>query len=114
VVIGAVQYDSPGPDTRSTRSLNAEWVTVTNTGRSAVNLAGWTLTDTDRHTYRFHYLRLGGHQSVRVHTGIGRDTGRDVYQDRRAYVWNNTGDAATLRDNRGHLVDTKSWGRHHR
>jgi hypothetical protein len=112
VVLGAVQYDSPGPDNRSARSLNEEWVTVTNIGRSAVNLGGWTLSDTDRNVYRFDYLRLGGHQSVRVHTGFGHDTSRDVYQDRRSYVWDNA-DTATLRDSRGRVVDSESWGRHH-
>ncbi|WP_399459611.1 hypothetical protein [Streptomyces sp. WAC01526] len=47
------------------------------------------------HAYRFSNLRLNGHRQVRVHTGIGRDNRRDVYQDRRAYVWDNIGDAAT-------------------
>ncbi|MFG3282148.1 lamin tail domain-containing protein [Streptomyces sp. NPDC048111] len=112
IVFGAIQYDSPGKDDRSQRSLNNEWVTVTNTSRGTVNLKGWTLADRSHHTYTFHNLRLAAHQSVRVHTGIGRDTGRDVYQDRRDYVWNNSGDTATLRDNRGHIITAKSWGRH--
>jgi hypothetical protein len=43
-VLGSIQYDSPCRDNRSNRSLNAEWVTVTNTSRHAVNLRGWTLT----------------------------------------------------------------------
>ncbi|WP_127361565.1 lamin tail domain-containing protein [Actinacidiphila soli] len=111
VVLGSIQYDSPGWDNRSNRSLNAEWVTVTNTGRYAVNLGGWTLTDADHHTYRFDHLRLVGRQSVRVHTGTGRDTDHDLYQDRRAYVWNNDTDTATLRDDRGHTIDVTSWGR---
>ncbi|MFE9404717.1 lamin tail domain-containing protein [Streptomyces sp. NPDC006530] len=111
VTFGAIQYDSPGRDDRSQRSLNAEWVTVTNTSRSAVDLKGWTLSDRSHHTYTFHNLRLAGHQSVRVHTGIGRDTGRDVYRDRRDYVWNNNGDTATLRDNHQHIVAARSWGR---
>jgi hypothetical protein len=112
VVLGAIQYDSPGPDNRSTRSLNAEWVTVTNTARSAINLNNWTLSDADHHTYRFNHVRLGGHQSVRVHTGTGRDTARNLYQDRRAYMWNNNTDTATLRNANGHLIDSKSWGHH--
>jgi hypothetical protein len=77
----------------------------------AVNLRGWTLSDADHHTYRFDYLRLVGRQSVRVHTGTGRDTDHDLYQDRRAYVWNNDTDTATLRDERGHTIDVTSWGR---
>ncbi|WP_329139166.1 lamin tail domain-containing protein [Streptomyces sp. NBC_01476] len=111
VVLGKVQYDSPGADNRTNRSLNGEWVTVTNTSRSAVNLRGWTLRDADGARYTFE-LRLGGRQSVRVHTGAGRDTAHDVYQNRRVHVWDNT-DTATLRDQRGRVVDSESWGRRH-
>ncbi|MEU1126284.1 lamin tail domain-containing protein [Streptomyces sp. NPDC005899] len=111
VVLGEIQHDGPGRDNGSNRSLNAEWVTVTNTGRHAVNLRGWTLSDESRRTYTFD-LRLAGRSSVRVHTGAGRDTRHDVYQDRRHYVWD-ARDTATLRDSRGHRVDSESWGRHH-
>ncbi|GGT32483.1 hypothetical protein GCM10010207_35560 [Streptomyces atratus] len=109
VVLGAIQYNSPGYDNGSNQSLNGEWVTVTNTGRHSVNLRGWTLSDESRRTYRFD-LRLAGRSSVRVHTGVGRDTGRDVYQDRRNYVWD-ASDTATLRDAYGRRIDSKSWGR---
>ncbi len=111
IVFGTIQYDSPGKDDGSQRSLNAEWVTVSNTGRSSVNLKGWTLSDRSHHVYTFGGFTLGGHASVRVHTGISRNTRGDVYQNRRAYVWNNTGDTATLRDNHSHVIVTRSWGR---
>ena len=114
VRIGAVQYDSPGRDDRSNRSLNAEWVTLVNHSRRAVDLQGWTLTDDSHHSYRFHHLWLGAYKSVKVHTGQGHNSARNVYQDRRSYVWNNDHDGATLRDARGHVVDHKSWGHHHR
>ncbi|WP_411138114.1 lamin tail domain-containing protein [Streptomyces sp. C10] len=61
MVLGAIQYDSPGQDDRSTRSLNAEWVTVKNTGRLPVNIKGWPLSDKSGHSYRFGNLRLHGH-----------------------------------------------------
>jgi hypothetical protein len=110
VVLGEVQYDSPGADNRSGRSLNAEWVTVTNESRQSVNLDDWTLTSSDRKVYRFRHVTLRGHQSVRIHTGRGYDTSRDLYQDRTSYVWDNYRDTATLRDDRGRVVDTESWG----
>jgi len=47
---------------------------------------------------------------VRVHTGRGYDTRHDVYQDRRHEVWDER-DTATLRNDRGHRVDSVSWGR---
>jgi Lamin Tail Domain len=114
VVISAVQYDSPGRDDRSNRSLNREWIEITNTGRRDVNLDGWTLADEDHHTYTFDRFRLEGRSTVRVHTGRGRDTDTDVYQDRRNYVWDNNSDTATLRTDRDRFVDDASWGHHHR
>ncbi|MEU5214168.1 lamin tail domain-containing protein [Streptomyces sp. NPDC020742] len=112
VVLGPIQYDSPGRDDRSNRSLNAEWVTLRNTSRWPVTIKGWTLSDKSGHAYRFGNVRLNGNSQVRVHTGIGRDTRTDVYQDRRVYVWDNDGDTATLRNDHRRIVDSKSWGRH--
>lgn len=114
VEISRVQADSPGRDNRSNRSLNAEWVEITNTTRHAVNLDGWTLRDSDGNRYRFDDFRLAGRATVRIHTGEGRDTRTDLYQDRRNYVWDNDRDKATLRDDHGRTIDTESWGnRHH-
>ncbi|MGW4561610.1 lamin tail domain-containing protein [Streptomyces sp. NPDC004561] len=78
VVISAVQYDSPGRDNRSNRSLNKEWVDVTNTSRQDVNLEGWTLSDEDGHTYTFHHYRLEGRSTVRIHACEGRDSAQTV------------------------------------
>jgi Lamin Tail Domain len=110
VVLGDVQHGSRGRDHRSNRSLNREWVEVTNTGRRTVDLDGWTLSDRDGNRYRFDDLRLHGYATVRVHTGYGYDTRRDVYQDHRNSIWNPYADRATLRDDHGHTVDTQSWG----
>ncbi|MCX4530183.1 lamin tail domain-containing protein [Streptomyces sp. NBC_00841] len=110
VVLGDIQYNSPGRDDWSNRSLNREWVEVTNTGRRAVDLDGWTLSDRDGNRYRFDDLRLPGYATVRVHTGHGYDTRRDVYQDSWDYIWGNYADKATLRDDHGRTVDTQSWG----
>ncbi|MFB6781928.1 lamin tail domain-containing protein [Streptomyces sp. NPDC056352] len=110
VVLGDIQYNSPGRDDWSNRSLNREWVEVTNTGRRAVDLDGWTLSDREGNRYRFDDLRLPGHATVRVHTGRGYDTRRDVYQGSWDYIWGNYADKATLRDDHGRTVDTQSWG----
>ncbi|MFI1651547.1 lamin tail domain-containing protein [Streptomyces avidinii] len=111
IVIGDIQHDSRG---RDNRALNREWVEVKNTGRNAVNLRGFTLTDRQGNRYRFDHLYLDGRSSVKVHTGSGHDTHRDVYQDRHHKIWDER-DTATLRDNRGNVIDTESWGRrgHH-
>lgn len=109
IMIGEVQYDSPGRHERTNHSLNREWVEVKNTGKKAVDLRGYTLTDKEGNRYRFRGLVLGGHSAVKVHTGKGKDTLRDVYQDRTNYVWDQR-DAATLRNDHGRILDSQSWG----
>ncbi|MGW0553622.1 lamin tail domain-containing protein [Streptomyces sp. NPDC002926] len=113
VEISDVQADSPGHDNGTNRSLNAEWVEITNNSRRGVDLDGWTLRDSDGNRYRFDDVRLAGRATVRIHTGFGRDTRTDLYQGRRDYVWGNRSDTATLRDARGRVIDTESWGRGH-
>ncbi|MFD4142724.1 lamin tail domain-containing protein [Streptomyces sp. NPDC058572] len=110
VVLGHIQYDSPGRDDYSNRSLNAEWVDVTNIGRRSVDLDGWTLTNRDGKRYTFDDVRISGRSTIRVHTGYGRDRDGHVYQDRSTYVWGNWADKATLRDDDGRTVDTARYG----
>ncbi|MGV9250613.1 lamin tail domain-containing protein [Streptomyces sp. NPDC003697] len=109
VQISNVHHDSRGRNDRSSHSFIREYVVLTNNGRHAVNLDRWTLSDRAGHTYTFHHYRLNGRSSVRVHTGFGRDTSTDLFQDRHNSVWDRR-DTATLRDNRHRVVDTVSWG----
>ncbi|MFF9128102.1 lamin tail domain-containing protein [Streptomyces sp. NPDC014889] len=108
VVISNVHLGSEGRDHRSHRALNQEWVAITNNSRQNVNLSGWTLSDRQGHTYTFRHFRLNGHATVRVHTGVGRDTRADLFQDRHHQIWDRR-DTATLRNERGRVVDTNSW-----
>ncbi|MET9961749.1 lamin tail domain-containing protein [Streptomyces sp. NPDC006326] len=116
LAIGDVQNDGRGQGSRrqGSRALNTEWIEVRNTGRHSVDLDGYTLTDQQGNRYRFRDFRLEGRSSVKVHTGQGRDSRHDLYQNRRHQIWDER-DTATLRDNRGNVVDTESWGRrgHH-
>ncbi|WP_107451519.1 lamin tail domain-containing protein, partial [Actinacidiphila rubida] len=108
VTLGAVHHGMSSHGYRGSAALNNEWITVANGGRHSVNLSGWTLSDRDHHSYRFSYLTLAPHASVRVHTGYGHNTRTDVYQDRHTSVWGND-DAATLRDDEGRFVASESW-----
>jgi hypothetical protein len=104
------QYDSPGTDTRSAASLNAEWISLINTGGTAVNLKGYTIRDKSNHVYKFGAVKIaakGGR--VWLHTGKGTATARTVYWGSGNYIWNNTGDTAYLRNAAGRTLDTCSW-----
>ena len=107
-----IQYNSPGSDTRSNSSLNAEWVRLTNNTGSAIQLKGWTVTDAASHRYTFSTYSLGAGKRVYVHTGKGTNGKPDsqhVYQNSGNYIWNNSGDTATLRNSSGKTIDSCKW-----
>jgi hypothetical protein len=110
VYISKVQYNSPGGDYGSNSSLNAEWVRITNSTGSRKTLTGWTLRDASSHVFKFPTTTLKAGASLRVHTGKGTNTAADKYQQRSWYVWNNTGDKATLKNTAGTTIDTCKWG----
>jgi hypothetical protein len=113
VEISGVQHDAPGRDDNAPRSLNREWVDITNRTREAVNLSGWTLADNAGHTYTFRHYRLDGRATVRVHTGRGHDTRLDLFQDRHREILDNRAGTVTLRNDHRRIVSEFTWGRHH-
>jgi hypothetical protein len=106
IMISKVQFDSPGADRGGNASLNAEYVVLKNTTRSARSLTGWTLRDKTGYTYRFPTFTLKAGASVTIRTGKGTATQANRYYNKSWYVWNNTGDTAFLRNASGTTVDT--------
>jgi hypothetical protein len=119
VQVTRIQYDSPGKDTRTNASLNAEYIRITNRSASSINLLKWTIKDAAGHTYTFPSHTFGPGKTVYVHTGKGTDgrnpSGRPdsahLYWNSGAYIWNNDKDTATLRSASTRLYDTCSWSR---
>ncbi|CAL9435506.1 MULTISPECIES: lamin tail domain-containing protein [Streptomyces] len=109
VKIHHVWFDSPGTDNRSNKSLNGEWVQLKNTSSQAVSLKGWVLKDASNHKYVFPNIKIGAGKYLKIHTGSGTNTASDRYQGRRAYVWNNDKDTATLTKAGGGKVASCSW-----
>ncbi len=87
-----------------------EYVLLRNDRSNAVNLAGWDLSDVAGHNYTFGSLAAlaPGHE-LRVWTGPGQDDGTNLFMGRRAAIWNNAGDTATLRDATGAFVSAFSY-----
>ena len=112
---GAIQfrkiyYDQPGSDRPvSNYKLNREYVVIKNTGMITRTLTGWTVRDRANHVYTFPSFKLGAGKSVTLHTGKGTNTSSHLYWGKGWYIWNNTGDKATLR-NSGTISDTCTWG----
>lgn len=109
--IYSVVWNPAGKDTRTNWHLNQEFVRIKNTSRVAINISGYRLHDQAGWTYRFPQTTVAAGQTVYVHTGKGTNNTWHRYWGRGAYVWNNTGDNATLRDNLGRYLDNCSWGR---
>lgn len=103
--------NSPGTDTGSNSSLNAEYVVVSNSSYTAsYTLTGYTISDRSAHVYKFRTFVLKPRASVTLHTGSGTNTSTNLYWGSRAYIWNNTGDTAYLKNSAGTLKDSCSWG----
>ncbi len=106
---GRIYYDSPGSDTRTNTSLNAEWAIVKNVTGVTRCLTGWTVRDAAGHIYKFGTFCLGAYKNVYLHTGHGTNTAAHRYWNSGNYIWNNTGDRAYLRTAAGTLMDSCAW-----
>jgi hypothetical protein len=109
IQIDKIYYNSPGPDTGSNSSLNHEWVRLLNTSGSNISLTHWTLRDAAGHVFVFHRYTLGAHSTVKIRTGHGTGTQTNRYWNQSWYIWNNTGDTATLADSHGGTVDSCAY-----
>jgi len=108
--ISEIYYNSPGRDTGSNSSLNAEWVLLHNTSGDRISMTHWTLHDGgQKHTFTFGTFTIGPHGYVKIHTGKGSRTQTNRYWNLSWYVWNNTGDTATLKDTHGNVIDRCSY-----
>ena len=105
VSIYRIYYDSPGSDTGSNSSLNAEWIQLRNGCTTGKVLTNWTIKDASVHKYTFGSYTLGASKMVKLHTGRGSNTSTDRYWGSAVYIWNNTGDTAKLRNAAGTLID---------
>ncbi|HXV32410.1 MAG TPA: lamin tail domain-containing protein [Gaiellaceae bacterium] len=111
IKIAKIRFNPPGPDTPITNAkLNAEWISIKNTGNSAVQLNGWRVRDRAGNVFKIGSLALPGGAAVRIHTGSGLDSfPNHLYWGRSKYVWNNNADSATLRRPNGRVADRCSY-----
>ena len=63
---------------------------------TARSRGGALLHDTSHHRFTFPAFSLCGGCSVRIHTGSGTNGAHNLYWGSANYIWNNTGDTATL------------------
>jgi lamin tail-like protein len=110
IVISKIYYDSPGSDGGSNTSLNGEYITLKNLGKTNRVITGWTVRDPTGHVYKFPTTTIKAGSTVTVRSGHGTNGVTTRYWQQSWYVWNNTGDTAYLRSPSGSLIDKCSWG----
>jgi hypothetical protein len=104
-----IYYNSPGSDTGTNASLNAEFVSLHNACTTSRVMTSWKLKDAANHTFVFGAYTIRGGQYVRIHTGKGGPTATDRYWGQSWYIWNNDKDTASLYDNHGNLLARCSY-----
>ncbi|GID48794.1 hypothetical protein Aca07nite_60690 [Actinoplanes capillaceus] len=105
-----IQYNAPGVDKKTNKSINGEYFRLTNKTKSTVNLKGWIVRDAAGNLYRFtanYYLGAG--KNVYVRTGKGSNTSSTRYWGKTKHVWNNGGDVAYVRTSANKTIDTCKW-----
>lgn len=110
IKIHKIYFDSPGTDTGSNSSLNAEYIVIKNTGSKGVGIGGWTIRDVANHVYKFPAgFKIAAGAKVWLHTGSGSSGGKHRYWGQGNYVWNNDGDTARLKRANGTLADSCTY-----
>ena len=107
--ITKIYFDSPGRDTGSNTSVNAEYVIIRNNTTVTHALTGYVLSDASSHRYTFGSYSLTPGAVVYVHTGKGTNSPHVRYWGLGYYIWNNTGDRATLRTGTGSFAASCSY-----
>jgi hypothetical protein len=88
---------------------NQEYVKITNSGKNAVNLKGWKITDKGvKHVYIFPSYTLKAKSTVTLRSGLGKNTASTLYWNKNIFIWNNEGDTAYLYNAQGKLVSSRN------
>lgn len=127
IKFGRFQADAPGNDRYpSASSLNTEYIVITNTTSRAINIGRYQVTDRGT-KHRFVVpagFTLGPRKSVVLHSGKGRNSAGHLYWgqsvsgakpiSRNGFVWNNSGDTATLINASGKVLVRCTYTRNSR
>ncbi len=68
-------------------SGDSETITLANTGEEAVVLTGWVLRDGQGTAYTFPQLTIFPGGSIKLHTGKGEDSAKDLFWGLSASTW---------------------------
>ena len=108
IEITDVQANAPGSDDEN---LNGEFVTLQNTGDTAVDLSEFILSfeGGGSQNYTFGSVRLGAGETITVRNGSGEDTDSTLYTGFDGGVLNNSNpDLVVIANHEGIIIDQES------
>jgi hypothetical protein len=106
LVIEDVNANAMGPDYWNP---SGEYVVFRNAGDAPLDLTGYTVTDSDGHTYQFTSgFTLAADATVTLRSGRGINTGSTLYWG-SGPIWNNHGDTVRVLDETGETVASKRY-----
>lgn len=106
ISITSFHYNAKGSDNEN---LNDEYVVLKNDCDYYIDLTRWAVKDRTANTYVFPNFGLGSKEEVKIFSGSGIDTEKELYWNNKFPVWDNSGDTFYLRDAGGSLVLTRSY-----
>lgn len=107
VRIARVRADAAGDDRRN---LNGEFIVLRNTGKTAIQLRGWSVRSASlRKAFVLPGYRLPPGGKVVIHSGRGRAGNGHAYLKARREVWRNSRDTAVVRHPSGPVAARVSW-----
>jgi hypothetical protein len=110
VRLSKIQFDPPGADELTNSQLNKEWVQVKNFSARARDMTGFVIRDRSGFRYKFpDGFTIEPGVTVTIHTGRGTNGVKNLYWRQGSYIWNNTGDKASLKNAAGTVVDTCAY-----
>ena len=87
-----------------------EYVSIKNIGKDSISMNGYTLEDESGKTYIFNNVSLNSSDTVKIFTGCGTNSSNVLYWCyTKTAIWNNSGDTAFLKDDKGSLVDSYNY-----
>lgn len=82
-----------------------EVVTIRNDSWRRIDLENWTICDSgDHYCYIFGPIGIDSRAEIKLWTKSGTDTASDLYWNKTKSIWNDTGDAARLLDEKNIMV----------
>ncbi|MGW0880431.1 lamin tail domain-containing protein [Streptomyces sp. NPDC002671] len=109
VRMAKVYSDSPGSDTGTNSSLNAEYVQLKNYGTTDVKIGGDTIYNGVDSLYKLPTFTLKPGKTVTVRTGKGTNTTSTLYMNRTSYFWPNRKSSGFLSDSSNRRLSNCSY-----